>query len=165
MYLGYMKKGLQYMLMFAASIYIAYLTEGLYFEWVCYFFVMLLPVIWFYQMFDAMHSVARMKRQEIEFPSDDGFFLPERTSEFSPLKNRTVTKGIAIALILIGVVGIVFGALDNLHYFFDWERVNWIVSVIRRNLMPAVVSIVLIIVGCRLLAGGKGRAHTDKERD
>jgi TM2 domain-containing membrane protein YozV len=78
MYLGYMKKGLQTMFIFAASCFLAYSFMELRLSWISALFLMLLPIIWFYQLFDTMHTVSRMKREKIDFPQDDGFYMPKK---------------------------------------------------------------------------------------
>lgn len=158
MYLGYMKKGLQTMLMFAASCFMAYLFASLrYFEWIMVFFISLLPVIWFYQMFDSMHSISRMKRQEIEVPSDDGFYVPQKITTLSPAQNPTMAKIVAAILILVGSFGLIFGILDNMYYLFDDGMAGTIIDTVRNYLVPAIVSIVLIIAGIKLLKGSKAK--------
>jgi hypothetical protein len=155
MYLGYMKKGLQIMLMTVTAGYLAYFTDAVFFDWLMIIFLLLLPVIWFYQIFDAMHSLTRMRKKEIETPSDDGFFFPEGIFAITPVKNRTVAKATALVLIVIGIMGIIYGALNNLYYFIGWEMQNTILDLMRRFVVPALASIVLIAVGIKLLKGSK----------
>ena len=152
MYLGYMKKGLQVMLLFATSCFMAYFVAYLrYFEWIMAIFIFLLPVIWFYQMFDSMHTVSRMQREGIEVPSDDGFYVPQKAGMLSP----AITKIVAVIFILAGSFGIIFGFLDNAYYLFHYETAEIIVRTIRHYLIPAIVSIALIIAGIKLLRGSK----------
>ena len=162
MYLGYMKKGLQIMLMFAAAGFMGFFFSSFHIGWIEGLFFLLLPVIWFYQMFDAMHTVARMKNQGIELPADDGFILPEKMIRFSPKQNRTVAKIAAGILILVGSFSLVIGVLNSLWRYprLNQEILDIINSTIRYNLIPAIVSIILIIVGIRLLKGKKA-AKTD----
>ena len=164
MYLGYMKKGLQMMLVFAASGFLAYFFAGSFqFEWIMTFFIVLLPVIWFYQLFDSMHSISRMKRLEMDTPTDDGFFVPEKLYKFSPLQNPTVSKVIAFVLIFIGGTGILFGVLDNLYYVLDYQIADRMISIIRNTVTPALVSVVLIAVGIKLLRGNKPKEESDTD--
>jgi len=162
MYLGYMKKGLQVMLTFAAAGFIGGFFTSYNIGWLQGFFFLLLPVIWFYQMFDAMHTVARMKNQGIELPADDGFYLPDKALRFSPTQNRTVAKIIAGILILVCSFSLLSGVLNSLWRYprINQEILDIINSTIRYNLIPAIVSIILIIVGVKLL-GGKKTVKTD----
>ena len=165
MYLGYMKKGLQTMLMFVAAGYLAYFTNTIFFDWLTVLFLMPLPVLWFYQMFDAMHSLTRMRRDEIETPGDDGFFFPENLFAITPIKNRTFAKAAAVALILTGAIGIVYGALNNLHYVLGWDAQRIILGAARGYVVPALASLALIIAGVRLLKGQSRNSKTHDLRD
>ena len=155
MYLGYMKKGLQVMLMFAALCFVGAFFSTYNIGWIGGLFFLLLPVIWFYQMFDAMHTVERMKDQGIELPADDGFYLPDGILRFSPTQNRTAAKIIAGILILVGSFNLISGVLNNMLRYpvFDQKILRLINNAVRYDLIPAIVSIVLIIAGIRLLRG------------
>lgn len=170
MYLGYMKKGLQIMMMFAVAGFIGAFFASYQITWIGGIFWLLLPVIWFYQMFDAMHTVSRMKNQGIELPADDGFYLPDRMIRFSLAQNRTAAKIVAGILILVGSLSLITGVLNNLlrYSWIDHEILELINSAIRHNLIPAIVSIILIIAGIKLLKGGKVKkldSIPDKEGD
>jgi len=156
MYLGYMKKGLQTMLMFAMSIIGIIFSDYSYLRGVMAIFIVLLPIIWFYQLFDAMHSLSRMKRLQIECPTDDGFYIAQNLQIFSPVKNTAAAKAIAVLLIFAGVFGIIFSLLDNLHYIIANDDVVWrITGIVRSYLIPAIVSIALIALGIKLLKGSR----------
>jgi len=155
MYLGYMKKGLQFMLMFVAAAYLAYLMDTIFFDWITILFLVLLTPVWFYQMFDAMHTLTRLRKNAIEMPEDDGFFYPEKFMTIAPVKSRSIAKGVAIILIVIGIFGIIYGALNNLHYLWNWEVQTAVLSFARRFVTPAFASIALIVAGIWLLKGNK----------
>ena len=164
MYLGYMKKGLQFMATFAAAGFIGgFLLE--YFDWFGILFFVTLPIIWFYQMFDAMHTVERMKNHGIELPADDGFIIPKKVNRFSLAQNRMVAKIVAGILILVGSVSLVTRALNILgrHPMFESRILSAINSAILYNLVPAIVSIILIIIGIMLLKGGKIKKMKDED--
>lgn len=163
MYLGYMKKGLQFMLMFAAAGLVGGFFETFTIGWFGGLFFAILPAIWFYQMFDAMHTVVRMKNQEIGFPTDDGFIFPEKMNRFSPIQNRTAAKVVAGILILVGGLSLISGVLNSLWRYpiFDQEILGYVNSAIRYNLIPVIVSVLLIIAGIKLLKGGKAKKTDD----
>jgi len=161
MYLGYMKKGLQTLAMFAISGFLAYFFADANIDLIAIAFVILIPVIWLYQMFDSMHTLSRMRRLEIEVPEDDGFYIPENFKPLSLFQNRTVAKVLAAVLLILGISGIAAGVLNNLHYFLDWQTVHDITRMVNNNLVPVIVSLVLIVIGIRLLAGGKSKPNTD----
>jgi len=164
MYLGYMKKGLQIMLMTAASgILVYFSTSYLRFDWLGAAFGLLIPIIWFYQMFDSMHSLSRMRKLEIDSPEDDGFFWPEKIAVPSGKLNRTIAKWVAAAFLFIGFSGIIFKLLDHLHYFIEELTAYEIRYIVNTSLTPAVISLVLIVAGFRLLRGKKIKETPDAE--
>lgn len=122
MYLGYQKKGLIIMGAFSFSIFfMGWLGISL--------LLFLLPLIWFYSFFDAMHTVdgsnENIKNQEIIFP------------EIKP-------EWLGFALIGIGVMIL----LERVLYpLIDYE--------IRRYIQTSIVSLIFIIAGIRILAKNK----------
>jgi hypothetical protein len=177
MYLGYMKRGIEYMAMFALAIYFASFFIG----WAPYMnigfigaiFLIFLPIIWLYQMFDSMHTVSHMKRLEIEYPEDDGFFIPgvANISNISNLdalkifKKRGVVKAIAITIICLGIYVLlsnISNALSVRYYINeDVYRIKEIYvqtfNTIMRYIPSVVISLVLIIGGIKLLVGKKNK--------
>jgi hypothetical protein len=161
MYLGYMKKGLQFMLMFTAAGLLGGFFIDLNTGWFAAMFLLTMPVIWFYQMFDAMHTVNRMKDQGVELPVDDGFIIPEKLSRFYPSQNRTVSRIIAGILILAGSVSLISNVVNNLWSFPIRRDVLDAISGVRHNIVPGIVSIILIVIGIKLLTGGKAKKTDD----
>ena len=159
MYLGYMKKGTQNMVMFSMSCFMIYFFEITFFSFSIFavLFAIALPVMWFYQMFDAMHTITRMRRENIETPDDDGFFLPAKLFVIKPVKSRHAAKIIAMVLIFFGGFGIFNGVLNNLYRtgIVDWQTQRQIIDTVRGILLPSIVSIVLIVIGFKLLKGSK----------
>ena len=156
MYLGYMKKGLQNMLMFAASVVCAiWLSNYYFFDLLRMIFIFLLPVIWFYQFFDTMHALSRMRALVTELPDDDGFYIPQFLRGLPKSFNRTAAKVLAITLICAGLFGIASAALDSLYLIFDHEVAKMIRNTANRYVVPALVSAVLIFVGIKLLKGSR----------
>ena len=168
MYLGYMKKGSQVMLMSAATGLLGGLFLSMHIPWFAVLFFLLLPIIWFYQMFDAMHTVVRMRKHGMEMPDDDGFVISGGMLRFSPARNRTSAKIAAAILIIVGILTLVYGVLNNIRWniWFHSEVFNIIERIIRNNLIPAAVSIALIIAGIKLLRGGKvEKADAEQEKE
>lgn len=122
MYLGYQKKGLIIMGAFSFSIFfMGWLGISL--------LLFLLPLIWFYSFFDAMHTLdgsnENIKNQEIIFP------------EIKP-------EWLGFALIGIGVMIL----LERVLYpLIDYE--------IRRYIQTSIVSLIFIIAGIHILAKNK----------
>jgi len=176
MYLGYMKRGVEYMAMFAASIYLAVVCTKYRFEAIGAIFLIVLPVIWLYQMFDAIHTVSQMRRMELEFPVDDGFFIPgiSHVANLKALdffKKAKVAKTIAAILICIGVYALlsdlsrVISArfqIGEIEYYVD-EIYSRVFDLIIRYIPSVAVSLLLIVGGIRLLAGNKSKGGEDGE--
>lgn len=163
MYLGYMRKGLQVMLTFAAATFLGGFSLNYRFGGIEVLFLILLPIIWFYQFFDTMHSIRRMREMGISQPTDDGFFIPEQLSRFSPSRNHKSSMILAVVLICFGGISLFMMLLDNLlPHFFNSQQVVEFIYAIRVNTVPALLSLILIIVGIRLLRGGKSRSRGER---
>jgi len=162
MYLGYMKKGTQIMFMIAASIFLAIATGSMGLGWI---FVLMLPAIWFYQLFDTLHSHRRMVRQGIEVPEDDGFFFPQRFFVLKPVANRSVAKVLAFVLIGLGIYMVSQSLLSQMHHFLPWRMVDAIRSTISGLIVPTIVSIILIVIGVKLLKGSKTDSGKEQNLD
>lgn len=168
MYLGYMKRGLQIMAMFIASSYLAFAVVEMFnyhYTFLAVFFILLLPLIWFYQMFDSMHRISLMKKSAIEVPDDDGFFFPQsmniNVDVTTFFKNRTFNKVIAVILIIVGSYSILTNVLRSLinitERYVIQEVFNSIYYGIEQYLIPTIISVVLVIVGIKLLRWQKPR--------
>lgn len=132
MYLGYQKKGLIIMGSFFFSIFfMGWLGISM--------LLFLLPLIWFYSFFDAMH-IADGSQEEIK---NQALVLPDIKPEW-----------IGIALVLIGVVII----LEKILYpFIDYS--------IRRLIQTSIVSLTFIIVGVNMLIKNKKSLAVNDEID
>jgi hypothetical protein len=141
LYLGYQKRGIQFMALFLLSIYLLdFLRLGL--------FLYFIPIIWFYSFFDGLQKATLYGKE----PIDD-----------KPLISHFINhqRWVGIALIFVGLyylsVHIIIPAVApsfqglfgiDIYYWFD------------RYFQTAVVSILLIAGGLKLLSGSKKRAHT-----
>ena len=167
MYLGYLKKGLQYMLMFGGSFWLALLFDNMFRyqmgDWIMSLFIIVAVVIWLFQFFDAMHTRVRMKRLEIDVPADDGFFYPQNLFTNSPLKKISAAKSFAAVLIVLGSAWLLSLVMDMARrYLIDEIRVY--VERANQYLFPVLISLGLMVAGFRLLRGGKKRnGGSDKE--
>jgi hypothetical protein len=159
MYLGYMKKGAQVMLAFTVSLFACIFFFDGSAEWMGALFFLPLPIIWFYQFFDAMHSAARMKAQGIELATDDGFYMFDHMTKFSLSGNRLLAQILAGFLILAGSVSLISGLLNYLRRFprINQELLEAVNIALRYHLIPALVSVALIATGIWLLRGGKAK--------
>jgi len=177
MYLGYMKKGVQFMLMFAIFAFLGWVAAvNIVSQTLLLFFVIILPIIWFYQMFDAMHTISQMRLLEITFPEDDGFFVPgfsniTNLDSLDFFKKPGVVKSIAIVLLCVGVyvffmnmAEVIFNALryntasGRLKEFY---RDTY--YAITRYTPSVIISVLLIFGGIKLLWGN--RKNKGKKQD
>lgn len=130
MYLGYQKKGLIIMGGFFFTVFfMGWLGVSL--------FLFILPLIWFYSFFDALHSVDGVDFEDEEIK----FVLPEIKPEW-----------IGIGLIVIGVLVVTERILYPL---IPYE--------IRNYIQTSIVSIIFIAGGIRLLS--KSKKAEKKEED
>ena len=172
MYLGYMKRGVEYMAMFAASVYLAtvFIFTGYSMDFLGSIYLFLLPIIWLYQMFDAMHTVTQQKRLRIEIPDDDGFFVPGASSEenlnaLNIFKKPKVAKWVAAILIVVGAYALFANVTNSIYNIITYSMGDyfrqqyWMIYDMLRNFVPAaIISAVLIFVGIKLLAASKNKS-------
>ena len=107
-----------------------------------------------------------MVSQEIGQPDDDGFFMFEKAFRLPQLQSRTSVKIIASILIIAGSISLISGVINNLWQlpWINQEILNYFNNTVRNNLIPVIVSLVLIIVGFKLLKGA-GTKKADRNTD
>jgi len=175
MYLGYMKRGVEFMAMFAASAYFAAMFINFYrgFEMLGATFMVFLPIIWLYQMFDSTHTISQMKRLEIEFPEDDGFFIPgvsniTNLDALKIFKRPNVIKTIAIIIICVGAYMLFMNTSNGLfqillesvrNNYRKQEMYRETYNTIMRYIPPVIISILLIFGGIKLLKDNKNNKN------
>ncbi|MWV44666.1 hypothetical protein GRF59_13690 [Paenibacillus sp. HJL G12] len=137
MYLGLQKRGLQLMVIFLGSVYV---LDVLHLS----LFLFLIPLIWFFSFFDGLQQTSRYGRE--------------------PLVDRPIVEGISnhqrwlgVGLMLLGIyyvaTSILFPAISN------WFPNLYIDYRVDHYLKPAIISILLIAGGIKLMVG------TDKKRE
>lgn len=125
MYLGLQKEGLQFMCMFFFTAFLmGWLNMSLFF--------FILPVIWFYSLFDAYHH---SQGEPVERWEDDLFVV-------SWLKERP--KWVGWGLVILGCIAIIERIITPL---LDWQ--------VRQLLQTGLVALILIVLGIRLITGKK----------
>lgn len=144
LYLGLQSRGIQLMAAFLFSIYILdILRLGI--------FLFLIPIIWFYSFFDGLQKASRYGKEPLEDTPIVSYFLNHQ-------------KWIGVGLILVGlyylttniIIPAVAPMLSNminldLQYWFD------------RYFQTAIVCILLIGGGIKLLFGSKGKREEVQE--
>lgn len=140
MFLGYQKQGLELMTLFFFSFFfIDWLRIG--------FFMFIIPVIWFYSIFDALH-----KASDDEIPAEKGNFFV-----FEPAGGNRCEWGSSK---LFGYALILIGAL----LLFDRIISPMIPYEIRNYLQTGIVALLFIAGGIKILIGGrKEDSATGKE--
>ena len=132
MYLGLQNKGLTLMAIFLFTIFfMGWLSSSL--------FLFVLPLIWFYSFFDALHIVNGTKTDEEDFLA----FFPKIKAEW-----------VGWGLIFIGVLIIV-------------ERIIYplIPYQIRNYIQTSIVSIIFILGGIKLLVKGRSMENGEEGED
>lgn len=133
MYLGIMRKGMELM---AAFFLAFYLTDFLRIS----LFMMAVPIIWFYSMFDVMHKVSlkeEINKNEMLMISKFGF-----TNNYGKL--------FGIALVFIGLVLILQQmALPVVNEIFGYQIGNYV--------RTGIIAVLFIAGGVKLLIGSKGQ--------
>lgn len=136
MYLGLQQRGLQLMIGFVVSIYVLDILR-------MSLFLFLIPVIWFYSFFDALQQQAKHDLGEAKDVPVFKYFINHK-------------RWLGVALIVLGIFFIVDSILvpafaDDLYSIFGID----ISYYYHRYLQIGIVSLVLLIVGIRLLIGSK----------
>ncbi|WP_160041368.1 MULTISPECIES: hypothetical protein [Paenibacillus] len=140
MYLGLQKRGLQLMVIFLGSVYVLDVLR-------LSLFLFLIPLVWFFSFFDGLQQTSRYGRE--------------------PLVDRPIVEGISDHQRWLGIglmlLGLYYVGSTILVPFLDRWFPEWFIDYKMRYLKPAIVSILLIAGGIKLMAGSdKGRR--DKER-
>jgi len=139
MFLGYQKLGLELMTLFFFSFFfIDWLRIG--------FFMFIIPVIWFYSMFDALHKASGDGTPVEEGSLSVLELIGENSSRWSG------SKLLGYGLILIGVLLI-----------FDRIISPMIPYEIRNYLQTGIVALLFIAGGIRILTGGRKEGSTEAE--
>jgi hypothetical protein len=133
MYLGLQRRGLQYMAGFLLTLYILDVMH-------LSLFLFLLPIIWFYSLFDALQHISRYGREELQDQPLIAWFVNHQ-------------RWVGIGLLCLGAYYLLDRFLIQMLQRFlpEWQPIYWF----DQYFQTLVVSIVLIGGGLKLLAGGK----------
>lgn len=134
MYLGLLKQGAQLMMAFFLTLFLT--------RWLS-FLVFILPVIWFYSLFDAYHLV-----------EENGSLRPDRSSGFKWLEEHPNWVGWGL-IILGGLLILQKIVAPFLMPLIDHQIYSYI--------QTGVVALILIAVGIKLLAGTRYEEKEETE--
>lgn len=149
MYLGLSKKGVLFMSSFFGVIF---LSTSLYFSQLG----LILPIIWFYSFFDALnymnYTVEELRVINVNYTCP--FCSGTTTSKFAKiLKGKN--KFIGIACIFFGVYFLIDNFIIRNSYTFFGNRIAHIINRIFNSIPAAIIPIIIIYIGVKLVIGGK----------
>lgn len=166
MYLGLMKRGVFFMLAFILPIAAAAIFDtGI--------FVLLLPVIWFYQFFDALNIYElppfELEKLKKESPLDEFDF------HFTSDSKRSVYKWVGIIAVIAGAY-LVFRVAYNSISDFLWaypgsisqeflNKIDTVISLGVKNIAGILAAVVVIFIGVKLIKGKKIKSSTSTLQD
>ena len=160
MYLGFMKMGLSFMIMFFGVCGLAFIADAL-----LYFLVMpiimVLPVIWFYAFFDCINKNGA---SDEEFAAYQDHFLfsdvPELQNinwkfNFGFLTSKAPRTAIGFIILISGISMLCrnFLAMINWYYFEELQFVYNILHSILDRLPQLAISVAIIALGIWLIGG------------
>lgn len=137
MYLGLLKQGAQLM---TAFFLVMFITDWLHLSLLGF----ILPVIWFYSLFDAYHLLEE---------GDDGL-QPDESPMFDWFKNHPAWLGWGL---------IILGGLVIVQRIVSPVLVTILTAEMRNFIETTVVALILIIGGIVMLVGNKNH-HTEEEK-
>ena len=147
MYMGFMRNGLSLMLLFVLSF-----TPVFYFS-TFEFLTVIGVVVWFFGFFHA-RNYASMDEQEFAAMTD--LYIWEEFADIKAvrLSNNTAKKWVAAFLIVIGVAQLWMYFSDFIYHLIPdryWEDLYPMI----RNIPQVIISILLIMIGVKMIAGKK----------
>lgn len=153
MYFGMMKKGTLVMALFTAVTGLT-MTVG----WK--FLAFLLPVIWCYCFFDTFH-VAKLPEEIREFEDQDCWDTVVAFLKSDPLKRFEEKKTLAGVLILLAALyTMIYGVFLP---FFRWSEELRLVRMALTAVPPAVIAVLLFMVGRNILQKEQDRKDAEAE--
>lgn len=163
MYLGYMRRGTSFMLMFFGVFFIISLLSGVLgaLGW-------LAPIIWCYSLFDALNLRNAMEMGRCALADEWLFVSPQARNSGNGIKEFVERKHVVIgvAVIAVGVLSIYQMVLRPWLYDFVRYDAIWgeVFKPLVYNLSGIIVSILLIVLGLWLAFSKKKPAQQDDEQ-
>lgn len=145
LYLGLQKRGIQLLAAFLFSIYILdMLRLGI--------FLFLVPIIWFYSFFDGLQKASQYE---------------EGTVEDEPIVSYLINhqKWLGIGLILLGIYYMGTILITPFADYLAQEYALEISSWLHMYIQPAIVCLLLIVGGVKLMTGKKTNVNKEEETE
>ena len=154
MYMGFMKQGISLMAIFILCFVIPSVLR------VSDVFILFAVLVWFYSFFHA-RNLASCDEETFQNIQDDYVWTGILTETGLKITHPAVRKWGAVALIVYGVTQLWYSISNWLYYLIPdrlWEEVSMFVD----DIPDIAVALVIIIVGCKLIAGKKEELHGEE---
>lgn len=155
MYMGFMKKGISLMAIFIMSIVVPSVLR------VSDVFILFAVLVWFYSFFHA-RNLAACSEEEFKGQVDEYIWASFLEGREIKVTNPTLRKWGAIVLIVYGVSQLWHTVARWIYYLipdYMWEVASMFVDEVPQIL----VSVVIIIVGLKLIAGKKEELNGERK--
>lgn len=159
MYLGLLQRGLLFMATFAICVYFVADSAP--------FFIVLLPVIWFYQFFDALrcYDLPPYEREALSKVTVAENLKTIFGLDTNPHK---AYKWAGIALIVVGAISgldCLWGRVEVYMDSYLGEVAYNIISELQYSLSRIIPAVVIIVVGVLLIRGNKKRLEKQAQAE
>jgi TM2 domain-containing membrane protein YozV len=151
LYLGLQRQGVELMAVFFLAFYLTDLLR-------VSIFIIVVPIIWFFSLFDVMHKVSETRPMTDDRIFTDAWFKSNAAiiSEKSALRNKHK---------LLGYILIISGSVIFFNRIIYPMVEAYIHYRIRGNIQTGIVAFLLILGGLRLIIGSKEKDIIDGDDD
>lgn len=169
MYLGFMKLGLSFMILFFGVFGLAILADS-----IIYFLsvpiLMIAPIIWFYAFFDCINKNGA---SDEEFASYQDYYLfynaPELQNinfrfNFDFFNSKAPRLAVGFIILISGITMLCRNILNIIGWNYYWEQFELLYNLIHNilNVFPQVtISIAIIVLGVWLIRGKRKELHQE----
>lgn len=156
LYMGFKKMGLSTMILFWGCIACAALLE-------IPALIFVLPIIWFYSFFNV-HNLKCLTEEE--FCSVEDHFLFPTDELVSSRENfvRQYRNTLAALLIIFGICGLWNNLISLLQQLLP-DSMFYILSDLTWRIPQLAISLILIVIGIRLVKGKKEQLEYDEQKE
>lgn len=158
MYMGFMKTGVSLM---GSFFFIIFLASTFSLDAILF----ILPIIWFYSFFDALNKNS-IDEEEFYQLEDDYLFHIAQIKQLQQYWNEKGTVWIAFLLILGGIYLLIDEMMEwLLEYFILDSQIRELIYSIYSKIPSLLLSVVIILIGIRLIRGKKQQLGELERRD